>query len=93
MDFSTVHNVQEQQVFAAVAEVASQHPEFRAAPDLLADVACIALNRLQARYIRHDLDFAFYQTETERLENDRQVAVAVEYAVGLVLQRGALGAR
>lgn len=89
MDYSTVHNAQEQRVFAMIAEVAPRHPEFRGAPDLMADVACIALNRVQARYIRHDLDFAFYQTETERLENDRQIAEAVEYAVALVLQRSA----
>jgi len=93
MDFSTVHNVQEKQVFEAVAEVASLHPELRKAPDLLADVACIALNRVQTRYIRNDLDFAFYQTETELLENDRQIAAAVEYAIGLVLQRSAVGGR
>lgn len=93
MDFSTVHNVQEKQVFEAVAEVASHHPELRKAPDLLADVACIALNRVQARYIRNDLDFAFYQTETELLENDRQIAAAVEYALGMVLQRRTMDTR
>ena len=60
---------------------------------LQADVACIALNRVQTRYIRNDLDFAFYQTETELLENDRQIAAAVEYAIGLVLQRSAVGGR
>ena len=34
--------------------------------ELLADVACVALNRLPARYVRHDVDLMFYLTEGER---------------------------
>jgi hypothetical protein len=33
---------------------------------MLADVACVALNRLPARYVRHDVDMMFYLTEQER---------------------------
>ena len=33
---------------------------------MLADVACVALNRLPARYVRHDVDMVFYLTEQER---------------------------
>lgn len=31
--------------------------------DYLSDVACVALNRLPARYIRHEVDMAFYMTQ------------------------------
>ena len=40
--------------------------------DLLADVACVALNRLPPRYIRHEVDFAFYLSERERTESERR---------------------
>jgi len=84
MDFSSVHNVHEAAVFAAILETAPNHPELRRDPDLLADVACIALNRLPARYIRHGIDFAFYQTEQERLEDARRIATAVAQAFDFV---------
>ncbi len=42
----------------------ADHQDFTT--DMLADVACVALNRLPARYVRHDVDFMFYLTESER---------------------------
>jgi hypothetical protein len=56
-------------------------------------VACVALNRLPSRYIRHAVDLAFYQTEKERLENDRQVGEAVTFAFEFVQARVAMRAR
>ena len=61
--------------------------------ELLADVACVALNRLQPRYIRHEVDFAFYLSERERNEGERLVLDAVEYAFGFVQARAAMRAR
>ncbi len=61
--------------------------------ELLADVACVALNRLPPRYIRHEVDFAFYLSERERSESDRQVQEAVDYAFGFVQARTAMRAR
>ncbi len=84
MDFSSVHNVHEPAVFEAILDAARNQPELRRDPDLLADVACVALNRLPARYIRHGIDFAFCQTEQERLEAARQVATAVAQAFDFV---------
>ena len=57
------------------------------------DVACVALNRLQPRYIRHEVDFAFYQTERERTDAERQIHEAVEFAFGFVQARTAMRAR
>lgn len=61
--------------------------------DLLVDVACVALNRLPPRYIRHEVDFAFYLTEAERLEIDVAIKEAVSYAFNFVRARLALRAR
>lgn len=45
--------------------------------DYLQDIACIALNMLPARYVRHDVDMAFFLTSKERSEMDRAVNEAV----------------
>ncbi len=63
-NFDQVHNYYEHLVFEEVARRAQAHPEFT--PDMLTDVACVALNRLPTRYVRHDVDTAFYLTDQER---------------------------
>ena len=55
--------------------------------------ACVALNRLPPRYIRHDVDLAFFQTERERTESERSVKEAVEFALSFVQARNAMRAR
>ena len=44
-EFSTIHNHHERAVFDAVLAAATNFPAL-ATPDLLADVACVALNRV-----------------------------------------------
>jgi hypothetical protein len=92
-DFSSIRNHHEQAVFRAVMDMLPRFPGVGAQPDLLADVACVALNRLQPRYIRHEVDYAFYLSERERQEQDRQVAESVEFAFGFVQARAAMRAR
>ncbi|HEX2012013.1 MAG TPA: late competence development ComFB family protein [Roseateles sp.] len=89
-DFSSLYNHHEREVFNAVAEQAAQFPEVGRNQDLLVDVACVALNRLPPRYIRHEVDFAFYLTEPERLEIDAAIKEAVTYAYNFVQARMAL---
>lgn len=93
LDLSLVHNHHERAVFEAVAELAATHPHLSDKSDLLSDVACVALNRLPPRYIRHEVDFAFYLTEKERSESDTAVADAVRFALEFVQARKAMRAR
>ena len=93
VDFTSIRNHSEQSVFDAVLAAADRYPGLAGREDLLADVACVALNRLPPRYIRHAVDLAFYQTERERAEHDKAVAEAVEYAFGFVQARTAMRAR
>ena len=93
IDFTSVCNSHERAVFETVRTAAASHPGLANSTELLADVACVALNRLQPRYIRHEVDFAFYLTEKERLDTDRQVAEAVDHAFGFVQARVAMRAR
>ncbi len=48
------------------------------------DVACIALNILPARYVRHSVDTAFYMEEAERASMLKAVVEAVDKAIARV---------
>ena len=60
---------------------------------ILADVACVALNRLPPRYIRHDVDYSFYLTERERAQNEAAINEAVAFAFEFVQAKVAMRAR
>jgi len=49
--------------------------------DFLSDVACLALNRLPPRYVRHDVDMTFYLTPDEIDAINDRVALAVNEAI------------
>jgi hypothetical protein len=93
MDIASIHNFHERAVFAAVADQVVNFPHLLGNDDVLADIACVALNRLPPRYIRHDVDLAFFQTERERTESERSVVESVEFAFGFVQARNAMRAR
>ena len=91
MNVDTIHNHHEKSVLATVRATAARHAHLDG--DLLADIACVALNRLPPRYIRHEVDLAFYLTEKERGENERAIAEAVAFAFEFVQARVAMRAR
>jgi len=91
VDVDTIHNHHERAVLDAVRATAPRYAHLHA--DLLADVACVALNRLPPRYIRHEVDLAFYLSEKERAQNARAVADAVKFAFEFVQARVAMRAR
>ena len=92
-DFTSVRNHNERAVYDTVLRHAERYPGLAHKPELLADVACVALNRLPPRYIRHEVDFVFYLSERERGDSERQLLDAVEYAFGFVQARTAMRAR
>ena len=85
INFEQVHNYYERLVFEHVARQSDAHPGFSA--DMLADVACVALNRLPARYVRHDVDLMFYLTEHERHAIEQSMAEALAFGFSFVAQR------
>ena len=93
VDFSSIRNFHERSVCDAVTTAATRYPGVQNNDELLADVACVALNRMQPRYMRHEVDFSFYQSDRERSETDRQLSEAVEFAFGFVQARTAMRAR
>lgn len=50
-------------------------------PEYLADLCCLALNELPARYIRHEVDMAFYLPASERLSMEMKVDAAMQKAM------------
>lgn len=80
-----IHNYYERLVLDEVLRRARDMPGVTA--DMVADMACVALNKLPARYVRHDVDLVFYLTEAERHESDSAMQRAIEEAVVLVSER------
>ena len=90
-NFEQVHNYFERLVFEEVARSSEAHPEFTS--DMLSDVACVALNRLPARYVRHDVDMMFYLTEQERHAIEVSMDEVLQFAFAFVLERSAKAPR
>ena len=77
MPMDSVHNYYERLVFNEIKE---QYGEQFEDSDILADMACIALNQLPTRYIRYDIDMSFYMTTDEHEATENAVKVAVNSA-------------
>lgn len=88
MSFDSIHNYYEQLVMARINDLQnSELKEFE--EDLLCDIACVALNQLPSRYVRHNVDMLFYMPAQERLKIDREVTTAVKKAIEYVKQHNA----
>lgn len=85
MSIEQIHNYYERLVVDEVIHRVRDNPDVTA--DMVADMACVALNRLPARYVRHDVDLVFYLTEVERHQSETAMDNAVSEAVKLVLAR------
>jgi hypothetical protein len=86
-EFESVHNYFEQAVFRRVADSVAQFPDFADNAEMLADVACIALNRLPPKYIRNQVDMNFFMDSDVRAKNEAAVNVAVIFAFRFVQSR------
>lgn len=49
--------------------------------DYIADLTCVVLNQLPTRYIRHEVDMAFYLPPSERFEMENKVKKAIAKAL------------
>lgn len=80
-ELDSIHNYYEGLVFASLREKLGTRFGNN---DYTADIACVALNHLPPRYIRHDVDMAFYLSPNERQEMLEKVNTAVETAIEFV---------
>ncbi|MBQ4831670.1 late competence development ComFB family protein [Pseudoalteromonas sp. MMG010] len=58
--------------------------------DILADLCCTVLNQLPPRYIRYEVDMAFYLTLAERNKMQQQVEQAIDIAIREISKKKAL---
>ena len=56
-------------------------------PEFLSDLCCIVLNQLPSKYIRHEVDMAFYLPQSERWEMEMNVREAIERALEFMQSR------
>ena len=85
MTFEAITNYYEKQVYDRITkELGSTHSDD---PDFLADIACVALNSLPPRYIRHAVDMAFYMSSKEREHMDEIIDKAIRDAIDFVRRR------
>ncbi len=84
-DADAIHNYYERMV---QEEIQRALPDRQHEFDLLADIACVALNHLPPRYIRYQVDMVFYLSPRERMEMEDKVTKAVADAIVFVEARG-----
>ena len=56
--------------------------------EFLADLCCLTLSQLPARYIRHDIDMAFFLGQAERVKMSDQVDIAIEHSLNFLKEKG-----
>jgi competence protein ComFB len=83
MAFTSINNYFEKLVFDVIQEKLYE-TELDNNEDFLADIACVALNQLPSRYVRHNVDMVFYMTAKEREQNQVLVEDAVIMAINYV---------
>ena len=85
INFDSIRNYYESYVFEKISRKYG-NSELADQPGALEDIACLALNQLPPRYVRHSIDTAFYLSVEEQQEMIRAVELAVERAASYVRQ-------
>lgn len=80
MAFDNIHNFYEKLVLDRLNDMV-QADFIEPEANFLEDVACVALNQLPAKYVRHDIDMAYYLTPREREQMEYDVHKAVTSAI------------
>jgi len=79
MERSQIHNYFEHLVFDYIDRHILQ-PNDNRTDDYFLDLACVALNKLPTRYVRYEVDMAFFMHPEERAKMTDAVEKAVKEA-------------
>ena len=85
MKFDSMHNYYESLVIEYLTHTFAKEGDY--SDDHLEDVACVALNQLPARYVRHDVDMAFFLSTRERERMQQEIIEAVLNANKVISER------
>jgi hypothetical protein len=80
----SIHNYYEHLVLEEIHRI---NERSRSDAEFFADCACVALNRLPPRYIRHDVDMTFFLSPVDQEEINKKVRDAAKEAVEYVNKR------
>ena len=72
-----IHNYYEHLVLEKIEQMGLNKTENQ---DYLADLCCLTLNQVPPRYIRYEVDMAFYVSPNERHQMEMNVATALTKA-------------
>ncbi|ALS97840.1 late competence development ComFB family protein [Lacimicrobium alkaliphilum] len=72
-----IHNYYEHLVLERIEQMGLDKAENQ---DYLADLCCLTLNQVPPRYIRYEVDMAFYVSPNERHQMEMNVATALTKA-------------
>lgn len=86
MGIDAIHNYYENLVQERIAET-DEYRNGNMNEDFLEDIACVALNQLPAKYVRHSVDLIFYMSQQERNDMYVNVDKAIKTAIEMVSSR------
>lgn len=71
------------------------HEKLRGLPvakddEYISDIACVALNQLPPRYVRHIVDTRFFESREDVIKSNIEVENAVNFAIQFIDSRGGL---
>jgi len=76
MSYENIRNHYERLVIDEIRRIETRD-ELKTDPEILEDIACVALNHLPSRYVKHSVDLIYYLT----LDEKNEMAAKVEDAV------------
>ena len=78
MTFDNIYNYYEKLIAEKLVELGLSDSKDE---NYLTDLCCLALNQLPARYIRFEVDMAFYLPQSDRLEMEMKTEEALKKAM------------
>lgn len=82
-----VHNYYEHLVLERIGELGLQNTKDA---NYLADLCCLALNQVPPRYIRFEVDMAFFLSSNDRTKMQKEVAEAIDKSIQILEERKAV---
>lgn len=76
-----IHNYYEHLVLERIGELGLQAKKDA---NYIADLCCLALNQVPSRYIRYEVDMAFFMEGNERNKMQKEVASAIEQSMAML---------
>jgi len=81
-----ISNYYESRIFFCIQRKLKDLPQARD-EEYIADLACVALNRLPARYVRHIVDTRLFESQDDIVNTELSVENAASFAIKFINNR------